>query len=73
MLNESSNDIRPLSLIRHPEKSNFSTDEGLRESERTHANADAPSSPMLFLEKKRDFSLQIGSISQIVIKPLRLT
>lgn len=59
--------------MRHPEKSNFSTDDGLSESERTQANADAPSSPMLFLEKKRDFSLQTGSISQIVIKPLRLT
>lgn len=58
--------------MRHPEKSNFYTDEGLSESEITHANADAPSSPMLFLEKKRDFSLQTGSISQIVIKPLRL-
>lgn len=57
--------------MRHPEKSNFSTEQGLSKSERTQAKADAPSSPMLFLEKSIDFILQIGSISQIVMNPLR--
>ena len=61
-----------MSLIRQLEKSNFSIEQGLRESERTQANADAPSSPILFLEKRIDFILQIGSISQTVMKPLRL-